>query len=90
MLKTFILAITLVTAVLQAAAQTTIFNIPSADTQSRGSWGLEGDFITKPVSYRDGGFQTYGYRVSYGLGNRTEVGTNFLFDQGPRRRNGPG
>lgn len=63
--------------VLPAAAQTTIFNIPSADTQSRGSWGLEADFITKPVSYRDGGYQTYGYRVAYGAGNKTEVGTNF-------------
>lgn len=82
MLKTVILAITLAAAVLQTAAQTTIFNIPSADTQSRGSWGLEADFITKPVSYRDGGFQTYGYRVSYGLGNRTEVGTNFYLTKG--------
>lgn len=82
MLKTVILASTLAAAVLQTAAQTTIFNIPSADTQSRGSWGLEADFITKPVSYRDGGFQTYGYRVSYGLGNRTEVGTNFYLTKG--------
>lgn len=59
------------------SAQTTIFNIPSAETQSRGSWGVEADFITKPVSYREGGFQTYGYRVAYGVGNKTELGTNF-------------
>ncbi len=59
------------------AAQTTLFNIPTADTLQRGSWGLEGDFITRPVSYRDGGYQTYGYRVAYGLTNRTELGTNF-------------
>ncbi|MEQ1603684.1 MAG: hypothetical protein ABL999_02335 [Pyrinomonadaceae bacterium] len=68
--------------VLPAAAQTTIFNIPSADTQSKGSWGIEADFITKPVSYREGGYQTYGYRVSYGLGNKTELGTNFYLTKG--------
>lgn len=58
-------------------AQTTLYNIPTADTIQKGSWGLEGDFIAKPVSYRDGGFQTYGYRAAYGLTNRTEVGSNF-------------
>lgn len=60
-----------------AFGQTTLFNIPTADTLQRGSWGLEGDFITKPVSYRDGGYQTYGYRVAYGLTNKTEIGSNF-------------
>ncbi len=64
------------------SAQTTIFNIPSAETQSRGSWGIEADFITKPVSYREGGFQTYGYRVAYGVGNKTELGTNFYLTKG--------
>ncbi|MFT3745492.1 MAG: hypothetical protein QM785_14520 [Pyrinomonadaceae bacterium] len=79
MSKTVFLAICLAIAlfVMPAAAQTTIFNIPSAETQSRGSWGLEADFIAKPVSYRDGGYQTYGYRVAYGAGNKTEIGTNF-------------
>jgi len=84
MSKTVFLAISLAITLfaLPAAAQTTIFNIPSADTQSRGSWGIEADFITKPVSYREGGYQTYGYRVSYGVGNRTEVGTNFYLTKG--------
>ncbi len=59
------------------SGQTTLFNIPTADTLQKGSWGVEGDFITKPVSYRDGGYQTYGYRVAYGLDNKTELGTNF-------------
>lgn len=62
-----------------AAAQTTLFNVPTADTLQRGSWGLEGDFIAKPVSYRDGGYQTYGYRVAYGVTNRTELGSNFYY-----------
>ena len=61
------------------SAQTTIFNIPTADTLSRGSWNLEADFITKPVSYRNGGYQTYGYRVAYGLNNKTEIGSNFYY-----------
>lgn len=60
-----------------AVSQTTIFNIPTADTLPRGSWNLEGDFLTKPVSYDKGGFQAYGYRVAYGLDNKNEVGANF-------------
>lgn len=62
---------------LTVGAQTTIFNVPTAETQPRGSWGIEADLITKPVPYRKGGFQSYGYRVVYGLGNRTEAGSNF-------------
>lgn len=62
-----------------AVMQSTIFNIPTADTLPRGSWNLEADFITKPVSYRDGGYQTYGYRVAYGLSHKTEIGTNFYY-----------
>jgi hypothetical protein len=62
-----------------ASAQTTLFNIPTADTLPKGSWGMEGDFIAKPVPYRDGGYQTYGYRVVYGLANRTELGSNFYY-----------
>lgn len=73
----------LITVVLGSAAvcfgQTTIFNIPTADTLPRGSWNLEFDFITKPVSYRDGGYQTYGYRAAYGVTNKTEVGGNFYY-----------
>lgn len=64
---------------ISADAQTTIFNIPTADSLQRGSWNLEFDFITKPVSYRDGGYQTYGYRVAYGVTNKTEIGSNFYY-----------
>ena len=66
-------------AAVSASAQTTQFNIPVADTLQKGSWGLEGDFITKPVKYRDGGYQTYGYRLAYGLNHKTEIGTNFYY-----------
>jgi hypothetical protein len=40
---------------------------------------VEVDFITKPTSYDDGGFQSYGYRMVYGINNRTEVGANFFY-----------
>lgn len=62
-----------------AYSQTTIFNIPTADTLPRGSWNLEGDLVVKPVRYRDGGFQSYGYRVAYGLNRKTEIGSNFYY-----------
>lgn len=60
-------------------SQTTIFNVPTADTLPQGAWNLEGDLVTKPVRYRDGGFQSYGYRVAYGLNNKTEIGSNFYY-----------
>lgn len=75
----YLFAALLLTFVGKAEAQTTIFNIPTADTLSKGSWSLEGDFITKPVSYSDGGYQTYGYRAAYGLNNKTEIGSNFYY-----------
>src|SRR5690349_18760074 len=42
-----------------AYSQTTIFNIPSADTLERRTVNVEGDFLIKPVRYRNGGYQTY-------------------------------
>lgn len=75
----FLCTVLFVFGTVAASAQTTLFNIPTADTLQRGSWGLEGDFITRPVSYRDGGYQTYGYRVAYGLTNKTEIGSNFYY-----------
>jgi hypothetical protein len=64
---------------LGAPAQMTLFNIPSTDTLPRGSFYVEADLITKPVSYRNGGFQSYGYRVVYGVDHKTEVGANYFY-----------
>lgn len=58
--------------------QSVIFNAPTTDTQERGTYYLEADFITKPKSYDKGGFQTYGYRMVYGVDRRTEIGANFF------------
>ncbi len=71
--------VVLVAANVVAFSQTTIFNIPTADTLPKGAWNLEGDLVTKPVRYSDGGFQSYGYRVAYGLNHKTEIGSNFYY-----------
>lgn len=60
-------------------AQTTIFNVPTADTLQRGSVNLEADFVAKPTRYSEGGYQTYGYRVAYGLNHKTEIGFNSYY-----------
>ncbi len=60
-------------------SQTTIFNIPTADTLPRGSWNIEADLVAKPTRYREDGYQTYGYRVAYGLNRKTEIGSNFYY-----------
>jgi len=74
----FVSTCALVVAMVAAAhSQTTIFNIPAADTLQRASVNVEADFLDKPVKYRSGGFQTYGYRLAYGLTNKTEIGSNF-------------
>ena len=65
--------------VFTVSAQMEIFNIPTSETLSGGSFYLELDLITKPVSYLRGGYQTYGYRVVYGLDNKTEVGANVFY-----------
>ena len=62
-----------------AAAQSTIFNIPSTDVQAPGKVYLEADFIMHYASYRDGGYQTYGPRVVVGLPGNTEVGVNIFY-----------
>ncbi len=62
-----------------AFSQTTIFNVPTADTLQRGSVNVEADFLAKPVAYHNGGYQTYGYRLAYGLSNKFEIGSNLYF-----------
>ena len=62
-----------------AAAQSTIFNVPSSDVQAPGKVYLEADFITHFASYKDGGYQTYGPRVVVGLPGNSEVGVNVFY-----------
>lgn len=60
-------------------AQLTIINTPSTDTLEPRAFYIEVDAIGKPVSYRKGGFQSYGYRTVYGIDRKTEVGVSFFY-----------
>ncbi len=62
-----------------AAAQSTLFNIPSTDVVAKQKTYVEFDFISHLESHRDGGFQTYIPRVVVGLGRGVEVGANLVF-----------
>lgn len=66
------------------SAQSTIFNIPSTDVIPEGRFLLEFDFISKFDRYRNGGYQTYGYRTVYGFKRKIEVGANFYYTRGGR------
>jgi hypothetical protein len=66
----------IVAAAYAAPAQMTIFNVPSTDVLPKKSAYIEADVITKPIKYSEGGFQTYGWRVVYGVGGKTELGAN--------------
>lgn len=62
-----------------AAAQSTLFNVPTTDVQAPGKVYLEADFIMHYGSIRNGGYQTYGPRVVVGLTKQTEVGVNVFY-----------
>jgi hypothetical protein len=60
-------------------AQSTIFNAPSTDIQSKGQLYVEADFQAHLSSFESGGYQLYGPRLVYGLSKRTEAGINTFF-----------
>jgi hypothetical protein len=62
-----------------ARAQSTVFNIASTDVLPAHQGYIEADFMAHLSSYENGGYQTYGPRVVYGLGRRTEVGLNAFY-----------
>lgn len=61
------------------SAQSTIFNVPSTDTLEKKRIMVEADFISHFDKFSNGGFQTYGYRMVYGLHKKVEVGANFFY-----------
>lgn len=63
----------------EAAAQSTLFNIPSTDVQSKGKLYTEFDFISHLEPHDAGGFQQYVGRVVYGAGSNFEFGANLSF-----------
>lgn len=78
-IKLALLAACLLSVVSSAAAQSTIFNIPSTDVQAPRKVYLEADFITHFASYANGGYQTYEPRVVVGLPGNVEVGVNLAY-----------
>lgn len=64
-----------------AYSQLTIINTPSTDTLQAKMFYLEADVGWKPGPYRNGGFQSYGYRTVYGLNRKTEVGVSFFYSR---------
>ena len=60
-------------------AQSTVFNIASTDVLPAHQGYIEADFLAHLSSYENGGYQTYGPRLVYGSGKRTEVGLNAFY-----------
>lgn len=61
------------------SAQSTIFNAPNTDVMPKGGFYAEADFITNPRKFENGGYQTFGYRVVYGVTKKLEAGVNFFY-----------
>ena len=75
----FLIAMVIVFCGKEAAAQSTIFNIPSTDVVAKGKAYFEFDFISHLESHRNGGFQSYVPRTVVGLGKGVEIGANVSF-----------
>ena len=57
-------------------AQSTIWNVPSSDVQTRGSLYVESGFAGHLEPFDGGGWRSYGLRTVYGLTNDLEAGVN--------------
>ncbi len=63
------------------SAQSTVINTNSTDTLDEGFFYIEADFSAHFDKYRNGGFQSYGSRMVYGIKRKFEVGTNFFYSR---------
>jgi hypothetical protein len=61
-----------------AMAQSTIFNIPTTDTVSKGKGYFEFDFLAQAPGVADTRTYVYNPRLVVGLGDKAEAGVNFL------------
>lgn len=77
----FFLILLILSANATISAQSTIFNTPSTDVLAKKTFYLEGDFTTHFDKYARGGFESYGYRMVYGLTRKAEVGVNFYISR---------
>lgn len=62
--------------VVEVRAQSSLFNIPTAETLTKGEGYVEADLDAHFAPLRNGGWQSYGVLTVYGLNNRTEFGVN--------------
>lgn len=62
--------------------QSSLFNIPTADTLPKGEPYIEVDFDGHFAKYRNGGWQSYGVMAIYGVNSRSEVGINAYSTRG--------
>src|SRR5207247_479841 len=61
-----------------AMAQSTIFNIPTTDTVSKGKGYFEFDFLAQAPGVGETRTYVYNPRLVVGLGDKAEAGVNFL------------
>jgi hypothetical protein len=59
-----------------AAAQSSLFNIPTTEVMGKGEVYVEADFDAHFAKYRNGGWQNYGFLAVYGIAKNTETGLN--------------
>lgn len=62
--------------VVEVRAQSSLFNIPTAETLTKGERYVEADLDAHFAPLRNGGWQSYGVMAIYGLNNRSEIGLN--------------
>lgn len=70
------IVIVLFGAFLSASAQTAIFGVPTTEINDEKTFYVEADFFGHFDKYRNGGFQSYGPSVIYGISKKVEVGVN--------------
>jgi hypothetical protein len=61
--------------------QSTVFNVVSTDVVAEKKVYLEADFISHTRTFKEGGFQSYGFRGVYGVGKNIEVGANVFMSR---------
>lgn len=75
-LKPFIILLVIVVSSFNAAAQSSLFNIPTTDVMPTGEFYAEADFDSHLTGYQSGGYQSYGALTVYGVRKRMEIGLN--------------
>ena len=61
------------------SSQSSIFFVPSTDTEAKKKLTIYAESYAHFDKYEKGGFQTYGSSVNYGLSKNVEIGVNYYF-----------